>query len=166
MPELTPQSTTPAEALSPTPPPTEPPADDPPEAPPAIPPIIDPAHFEDYPAFRETFLLYFSDPEASATLRSLGSLLYALVLEYWQHWPDQPEGLLRASLRAAVADLRHVQGFLTEWAGPTTDHGTPHGEHLAKVGGGVARDLEVLADRLESELGPWRGEIEPPTERG
>ena len=124
----------------------------------AIPPIIDPAKFEDFATFRETFLLYFSDPEANATLRSLGNLLHNFVLEYWRFWPDQPEGLLRASLRAAVADLRHVQGFLTEWAGPNTNHGTPHGEHLAKVGGVVARDLGGLADRLEAELGTWRGE--------
>ena len=166
MPELTPQSTTPAESLPPTPLPTEPPADDPPEAPPALPPVIDPAHFEGFPAFRETFLLYFSEPKGNATLRSLGDLLYTLVLEYWQHWPDQPEGLLRASLRAAIADMRHVQGFLAEWAGPDTAHETPHLEHLAKVGGVVARDLGTLADRLEAELGPWRGDVEPPAERG
>lgn len=123
------------------------------------PPAIDPADFEDFPAFRETFLLYFSDPWANATLRSLGELLFDFVLEYWQHWPDQPEGLLRASLRAAVADLRHVQGFLAEWVGPDTAHETPHLEHLAKVGGGISRDLGILADRLETDLGPWRGEV-------
>ena len=138
MPELTPESTSP---------------------PAAVPPILDPAYFEDHPAFRETFLLYFSDPEANTALRSLGSLLYDFVLEYWTNWPDQPEGLLRASLRAAIADMRHVQGFLTEWASPDTAHETPHLEHLAKLGGGVARDLGVLADRLETELGPWRGEV-------
>jgi hypothetical protein len=138
MPELTPESTSP---------------------PATTPPILDPACFEDYPVFRETFLLYFSDPWANATLRSLGSLLYDFVLEYWTNWPDQPEGLLRASLRAAVADLRHVQGFLTEWAGPNTAHETPHLEHLAQLGGRIARDLGVLADRLETELGPWRGEV-------
>lgn len=124
----------------------------------AIPPVIDPTKFEDFAAFRETFLLYFSDPWANAALRSLGSLLYDFVLEYWQHWPDQPEGLLRASLRAAVADIRHVQGFLAEWAAPETAHETPHLEHLAKVGGVVARDLGGLADRLEAELGTWRRE--------
>lgn len=138
MPELTPESTSP---------------------PAAVPPILDPASFEDHPAFRETFMLYFSDPEANTALRSLGSLLYDFVLEYWTNWPDQPEGLLRASLRAAIADMRHVQGFLAEWAGPNTAHETPHLEHLAKVGGGIAQELGVLADRLETELGPWRGEV-------
>jgi hypothetical protein len=150
MPDLTSESTLPPELAPPDP-------DDG-----AVgPPVIDPADFENFPAFRESFLLYFSDPWANAALRSLGSLLYDFVLEYWHHWPDQPEGLLRASLRAAVAvaDLRHMQGFLTEWASPETAHGSPHEEHLAVFGGGIARDLGVLADRLETELGPWRGEV-------
>ncbi|HEX6903348.1 MAG TPA: hypothetical protein VF789_26765 [Thermoanaerobaculia bacterium] len=138
MPELIPESTSP---------------------PAAIPPIVDPSDFEDHPAFRETFLLYFSDPEANAAFRAVGDLLYDFVLEYWQNWPEHPEGLLRASLRAAVADMRHVQGFLAEWASPDTAHGSPHEEHLAAFGGGIAHDLGVLADRLETELGPWRGEV-------
>jgi hypothetical protein len=124
----------------------------------AVPPAVHPDDHERFPTFRETFLLYFSDPEANAAFRAVGDLLYDFVLEYWTNWPDQPEGLLRASLRAAVADLRHVQGFLTEWAGPNTAHETPHLEHLAQLGGRIARDLGVLADRLETELGPWRGE--------
>jgi hypothetical protein len=161
MPELTPQSTTPAEPLPPTPPPSSvPPADDPPDdPPPAIPPIIDPDHFEDFPVLRETFLLYVSDPTANASLRGAADLLFDLILEYWGQWPDHPEGLLRASLRAGVADLRHVQGFLQEWDSPDTSHGSPHEEHLAAVGGEIAAGIGVLADRLEKELGPWRGGI-------
>jgi hypothetical protein len=162
MPELTPQSTTPAESLPPTPPPPAPDPDDRP----TIPPVIDPARFEDFPTFRETFLSFIVGAEANTTVRRFGDLLYNLVLEYWQYWPDQPEGQLRASLRAAVADMRHVQGFLSEWAAPETDHKNPHEEHLAKVGAGVAGDLGALADRLETELGPWRGEVEPTPERG
>jgi hypothetical protein len=113
----------------------------------AVPPVIDPARFEDFPTFRETFLSFIVGAEANTTVRRFGDLLYNLVLEYWQYWPDQPEGQLRASLRAAVADMRHVQGFLAEWAAPETDHKNPHEEHLAKVGADVARDLAALADR-------------------
>ena len=156
MPELTPQSTTPAEPLPPTPPtPAEPPADDPPEAPPAIPPIIDPARFEDFPVLRETFMLYVSDPAANASLRGAADLLFDLILEYWGKWPNHPEGFLRASLRAAVADLRYVQGFLAEPEEGSQD--TPHEEHLAAVGASIAPEIGALADRLEKELGTWRG---------
>jgi hypothetical protein len=159
MPELTAQSTA-APATPPVPPgtPPIPPEVDPPEAPPAVPPIIDPARFEDYPALRETFLVYITDPTANATLRGLGELLHTLILEYWRFWPNQPEGLLRASLRAVVADMRYLQGYLAEWAGPETEHKSRHEEHLAKQGGEVARELGRQADRLEAELGLWRGE--------
>ena len=157
MPELTPQSTPPNEPLPPTPPPTEPPADDPPEGPPAIPPIIDPARFEDFPTLRETFLLYVTDPEANAALRAGALLLYHLILEYWHYWPDHPEGLIRAQLRAAVADLRHLQGFLADVGGQDGD--TSHETHLCRVAGDVSRDLATVADRVEKELGTWRGEV-------
>ncbi len=150
MPELTPQSTTP-----PVPPSETPPAD----PPPAVPPIIDPATWEDFPILRETFMVYLTDPTANAALRSAGGLLYDLILEYWRYWPNHPEGLLRGHLRAAVADLRHLQGFLAEWDGPEVDHKSPHEEHLGKIAGEVARELAELADRLETEMGAWRGEV-------
>ena len=98
-------------------PPMPPPEDDGDEPPPAIPPVIDPQHFEDFPTFRETFLLYVTDPAANAALRGFGKLLFDGILAVWGDWPDHPEGLFRASLRAAIADLRHVQGALLEWTG-------------------------------------------------
>ena len=157
MPELTPQSTTPAEPLPPTPPPSSvPPADDPPDdPPPAIPPIIDPDRFEDFPVLREIFMLYVSDPTANAALRRSSELLFDLILNFWGQWPDQPEGMLRAALRAAVADMRCVQGFLAELKEGGYD--SAHEEHLAAVGVATAPEIGALADRIEKELGTWRG---------
>lgn len=126
--------------------------------PPAVPPTIPPELFEKFPALRETFLAYITDPTANAVLRGLGELLHTLILEYWRFWPEQPEGLLRANLRAVVADMRYLQGFLAEWAGPEIDYKNPHEAHLGKVGGEIARKLAKQADRLEAELGLWRGE--------
>lgn len=123
----------------------------------AVPPAIDPDRFEAFPIFRETFLAYISDPGGNAALRGFGELIYRMTLEYWSYFPDQPEGLLRSNFRAAIGDMRHVQGYLAEWAGPDASHKTPHEEHLAKRGGAIARELGALADRLEEELGTWRG---------
>jgi hypothetical protein len=154
MPELTPEFTPPTVAPPLTP---EPPDDDPPEDPPAIPPIINPARFEDFPTFRETFLAYIADPDVNAIFRGFGDILFNFILEYWDNWPDQPEGELRANLRAAIADGRCVQGYLTNLAGPDNAYDTPHDEHLAMVGGDVAREIGLQMDRLEKELGTWRG---------
>jgi hypothetical protein len=137
MPELTQESTSPPEV--------------------AIPAVINPDRYEDFPFLRETFLLYVSDPSSNAALRGMADLLFTLILEYWGQWPNQPEGLLRASLRAAVADMRSVQGFLANLAGPDNGYDTPHEDHLAEVGGDVAREIGLQADRLEKELGTWRG---------
>lgn len=142
-----------------TPPQSEPPppiSDTPPDdPPPAIPPIINPDRFEDFPFLRETFMLYVSDPKANASLRGMADLLFELILEYWGKWSDQPEGFLRASLRAAVADMRSVQGFLAELEEGAQD--SPHEEHLAELGASIAPEIGALADRLEKELGSWRG---------
>ena len=152
MPELTPQSTPPLDPLIPGH--DEPPKND---TPASIPPIIKPKDFEEYPAFRETFLLFFTDVRANAAARAFGKLFHELVLEFWGYWPDHPEGVFRASLRAAVADLRHVEGMLLEWTGEAFAPETPHEEFLSSVGTDVAHALGELADRLEKELGSWRG---------
>jgi hypothetical protein len=127
--------------------------------PPSIPPIINPQQYEDFPTFRETFLVFVTDPAANAALRGFGKLLFDGILAVWGDWPDQPEGMFRASLRAVIADLRHVQGALLEWTGDGFAYDTTHEEYLASVGTDVAHALGKLVDRLEGELGSWRGEV-------
>ena len=78
----------------------------------AVPPAIDPAAWEDYPAFRETFLMYFTPPGYAAALRMVGEMLHSMILESYNPWPGWPESSTRTELRAAVADMRHLQGFL------------------------------------------------------
>jgi hypothetical protein len=123
-----------------------------------VPPVIAPEDHEEFPTFRETFLVFFTDPEANATMRAFGKLLLDFTLATWGDWPHPPEGMFRASLRSAVADLRHVQGALLEWTGENFGPVTPHEEYLASVGTDVAHALGELADRLEKELGSFRGE--------
>jgi len=83
------------------------------ESTPAPIPRIDPAQWEEHEGFRETLLLHYTDPEANETLRRLGKLMSDLSLESAPSWPHHyPEGETRAELAAALADLRHLQGFL------------------------------------------------------
>lgn len=159
MPELTLQSTPPDPEPLPIVPPASPPSTPDEDEIPTSPPIIDPASFEDFPTFRETLLHQVAGARSNAAMRAFGDLLYILILQYSEWWPPQPEGALRAALRAAIADLRHVQGFLAEWTGPDASFESTYEEHLAKVGGGIGLEVGKLADRLEGELGPWRGEV-------
>jgi hypothetical protein len=129
-------------------------------APVAVPPVIDPPRFEDFPAFRETFLGIFTEPDHNAALRGVGALLFEMALEYRGYWPDQPEGSIRSELRAAVADLRFVQGHLASIGNPEmTSPNTPQEEHHAGVSARLAVGVAGIADALETELGPWRGEV-------
>ena len=139
MPELTPQST-------PQPDPSTPHDG----IPPAVPPILDPAAWEDSAVFRETFLLYFTEPPANASLRVFGRLFHELVLEYYQHWPEWPEGVTATELRAAVADLRHLQGYL----------GAVGREHVEAALTEPDTALSLLAARQAGELGRIADEIE------
>ena len=85
-------------------------ADRPPDA--VSPPKIDPARWEDSPTFRETFLRWFTNPADNVALRSFGTFLHNLTIEGNRVQPDEPEGTTRHDLRAALADLRAVEGFL------------------------------------------------------
>jgi hypothetical protein len=135
MPELVPESTPPPEA-------------------PAIvaPPFLNPESWEQSPCFRETFLAHFPLQEHNAALRVLGGLFYDMVLEYSGYWPDHPEGWLRTSLRAAVADLRHVQGMLAAFGRETGDGDDAR---LFLLAGSIAADVGAAADRIEAGLVPW-----------
>jgi hypothetical protein len=149
MPELV-QECTPAPApppIPPGPPPMEP------EEPPAVPPVIDPAAWEDYAAFRETFLMYFTPPGYAAALRTVGEMLHTMILENYRPWPGWPESSTRTEMRAALADLRHLQGFLAS-VGRERELSSLDAEdaYLSTLAAKLARQLRVVGDGIEREL--------------
>jgi hypothetical protein len=152
MPELAPQC-----SAAPAPPPIPPglppirPWD--PDDPPAVPPIIDPREWEDYPIFRETFLLYVSEPRFNAALRMAGEMFFTMLLEVYGDWPEWPESSTRIEMRAAVADLRHLQGFLAN-VGQERHSSTlsPGDIRLSKHASRVARLLNQVATTIERKL--------------
>jgi hypothetical protein len=125
------------------------------DGPAAVPPIIDPEHFEDFEGFRETTLCVFTDPKANGVLRGLGDLLYTISLEYARYWPAEPEGSFYHQARAAVADIRHLQGFLAHMQQQREETDlSPHEIRVAIVCGSLVPDLRAAADALEGVLGP------------
>jgi len=125
----------------------------------AVPPIIDPGRFEPFEGFRETTLACFLDKEANAAVRTVGQLLYNMVLEYWQLWPSEPEGSFRHSLRAVIADMRHIQGYLANMGRENEAARLPPFEaHLSRKCPALAVRIKEIADSVEHELGSWRGE--------
>ena len=118
----------------------------------AVPPVIVPECWENFDGFRETFLADFTVPEHNAALRRLCSVLSALTGEAYQALPKAPEGWYRTQVRAALADLRFLQGYLTE----TADEGAwniPDGdEALARLVRRKVKALGKIADAIEAAL--------------
>ena len=163
MPELVPQS-----IASPSPPPPPifaepagtlppiPPAMLPPDrhGPPAMPPVIDPRAWEAFPVFRESFLMYISEPGFNMALRTAAHHFFEMLLETYQRWPAWTDSSTRTELRAAVADLRHLQGFLAS-VGQERNLSTlpPEDAKLSKHASRVARLLKQVADTFERKMG-------------
>jgi hypothetical protein len=117
-------------------------------------PRIDPALWEEGEGFRETLLLHYSDPEAAETLRRLGSFLFSTSLEHAKDWPHHPEGETRAELRAALADLRHLEGFLASVGREHEVSSLSEDEDvLSLIAARQSLELARIADEIERALG-------------
>jgi hypothetical protein len=152
MPELIQDSTCPPIAAPPPVPPGYPPI--PPEVdPPAVPPVINPGEWENFAVFRESFMIYISEPEFNAALRTAAEYFFGMLLECCPDWPEWPESSTRTEARALVADLRHLQGFATTMG---QEHHisslTPEDAKLSKHAAKVARLLKQVADVFERKL--------------
>jgi hypothetical protein len=150
MPELIEQSIA-APATPPIPPGIPPIPPEPPLA--AAPPEVDPAAWENFPAFRETFLMYFTPPGYADAIRKTGEIAYSLILDTPAEWPGWTESATRTEMRAALADLRHLQGFLgavgREREVSSLD---PEDAYLSNTAARLARQIKHTADGIEREL--------------
>ncbi len=151
MPELVPQS-----SAAPAPPPMPPgllpiPPEVDRSAP--VPPVFQPAAWEDYPVFRETFMIYVSEPELNRAIRTAGDYFFGMLLECYGDWPEWPENSTRWELRAAVADLRHLSGFLASVGqARRVVHLSKGDARLARFASGMARVLCRIANAIECKL--------------
>ena len=123
----------------------------------ASPPTIDPARWEDFSVFRESFLRHCTGPEANAAMRAFGDLLFEMVLEWNNTQPDDPDGYVRHDLRAALADLRAVEGFLAYIGRETEDLDEDDPEdadsyQLCEFAGEMARRVARIAAAVEGAL--------------
>ena len=126
---------------------------DPPSDPPAPPEVATdtPSYeWEKRLAFREVFLLHFTEPKDRAALVYVGNLWFEMALECADKWPDWPESSTRAEMRAVAADLRHASDFLAS---------VGHERHVSSL------DLEserlcVMADRFAVDANRIAADIE------
>ena len=121
--------------------------------PPAVPATIDPAAWEDFPVFRESFLMYISEPQFNSALRTAAEHFFGMLLETYQRWPAWQESSTRTEMRAALGDLRHLQGFLASIGQERNLSSLDPGDaKLSKHASQVARLLKQVADTMERKL--------------
>jgi hypothetical protein len=119
----------------------------------ATPPTIDPAAWEDFAVFRETFLMYLTPPGYAAALRTVGEMLHTMILESYDPWPGWPESSTRTELRAALADLRHLEGFLGAVGREHVASSlTRPDDRLSRFAARQAVEVAKIAHRIEAEL--------------
>jgi hypothetical protein len=110
---------------------------------PPPPSALTPAGWDESAAFRETTLRHFTEPGDSDVLRRFGVMLHDMALELARIWTILPGSDTAAHLRAAAADLRHVQGHLAL---------ASHDRNVSSLTPGD-EDLALLAERLAAEVG-------------
>jgi hypothetical protein len=119
----------------------------------AVPPILDPELYERHEGLRETTLAFFTTPEHNLALRQVGELLYSMALECTQFWPVEPEGVFVQQGRAVVADLRHLQGYLSQMDEERTASSlTVREDRISVVCGRQVQRVKAIADALEAAL--------------
>jgi hypothetical protein len=119
----------------------------------AVPPVIDPTTWEDFHVFRESFLMYISEPSFNAALRTAAEHFFGMLLETYQHWPAWQETTTRTEMRAALGDLRHLQGFLASIGLERRLSSLDAGDRrLSKHASQVARLLKQVGDTMDRKL--------------
>ncbi|HEX4496670.1 MAG TPA: hypothetical protein VIE43_13440 [Thermoanaerobaculia bacterium] len=97
--------------------------------------------------------MYITPPGYVAALQTMGEMLYSLILNNPAEWPGWPESSTRTEMRAAGADLRHLQGFLRsvekEREVSSLD---AEDAYLALMAGKLSRKLARMATWIEREL--------------
>ncbi len=118
------------------------------------PPTVDPREWEDFAVFRETFLVQFTRPAHNAALRHFAEMLFDVTLEACRSplFPELPGEPPRHDLAAAVADLRHLQGFL-HMLFDLSEGGEGEERRLGRLAARAERALAKVADAIEGALG-------------
>ena len=118
------------------------------------PPQLDPAKWWDHHAFRETFLAdVHSDEEDVAAIREFGKVFNMMANEMsGGSWGGTYADFTGRCLRAALADLRYLQGYFSQFTIEKEQSLTPRDRRWHQFGLRMSERVAGLADAIEKEL--------------
>jgi hypothetical protein len=103
-------------------------------------------------SFRETLLIHIDFEDGREALRRAGRVLYDVAVEATRG-DASSESPTRTELRAALADLRHLQGYLASIGLAAELSGlAPEDDALARFAGQQAAALGSVGDRIAERL--------------
>jgi hypothetical protein len=113
-----------------------------------------PAGWNESAAFRETTLHHFTEPGHAEAIRAFGVLLHDMALECAPVWPTKQGDGTAVELRAAAADLRHLQGCLAHAGSDRyVSSLSPEETRLAELAEKLAAEVARIAETIEQALG-------------
>jgi hypothetical protein len=116
--------------------------------------IVDPAKWEDYAVFRETFVGTWFDDEKAAAARAFGQALFLMGLASGGGtWQGTTSDARAKELASVVADLRYLEGYLN-CIGETGLESvqTSREARWSRFTQRLAKKVARLADEIEKEV--------------
>jgi hypothetical protein len=116
--------------------------------------------------FRETFLQYVTDPLTQEALLHMGEEYFEMILDWRRFWPERDGSSIQADLKAVVADLVFLAGYLEyAIAGHLGKSSLSEDDtRLASAARELATDVSGIAVELGAVL--LSGETDEPSQLG
>jgi hypothetical protein len=104
-------------------------------------------------SFRETTLQYIDDPSDREALRHAGRVIYDLAVEA-SHELGGDRSVTRAEVRAALADLRYLEGYLALIGRSAEECSLDESDDaLARFAGRLVGQVGAIVQAIEGRLG-------------
>ncbi len=120
---------------------------------PATPNSLQPSHWEAHAVFRETYLHLYPEAHIRDAFRSVGVTLYDNALLHEETYKERGEVPVKSDLRAALRDLRQLQGYIHHVGAEPGSVDDPEQVKLHLVAVELSEQLGGHAARLEDILG-------------
>ncbi len=114
---------------------------------------LQPSHWEAHAVFRETYLYLYPEAHIRDAFRRVGITLYDNALLHEETYRERGEVPVKSDLRAALRDLRQVQGYIHHLGAEPGSVDDPEIVQFQSLAIEVSEQLATQASRLEEKLG-------------
>ncbi len=114
---------------------------------------LQPSQWEAHAVFRETYLHLYPEAHIRDAFRRVGVTLYDNALLHEETYKERGEVPVKSDLRAALEDLRQLQGYIQHLGAEPGSVDDPEQVQLHLLAVELSEQLGAQASRLEEILG-------------